>query len=636
MSIQSTLKTISMADKMSVSQLQQAVKAGTIPAYIAVPLIQERMKDKQQAQVASAAGQPQQPPVAQQVMAQADQDAIASLPAGMPAEYAHGGIVAFAEGGDTEDLEDYNEAIEEDEFKNYAQAMINRTPATGMGYGQVQGAALRAARQPAKGGEFDASGHKYDDLATTYAEQIGLNPALARYALKKETGGLKDPEKAVSRAGAIGPMQLMPATAKGLGVDPRDPAQNVMGGVKYLKQMMDRYGDERLALAAYNAGPGRVDAALRSERGIAGLPAETMRYIGMADGGIVNFAAGDLVDIGGNEYTETEDPEYVMADGVRTSRKFVEQSAQSPWNTRPKGEPIQVMPEGLGENLKMGLIKPAAAAADVISYPMNKLFKGVNALTGTSIPVSESDTPFYDKYVRGAQPVSAPAAAAAAPAPKAEEKPKAEAPAPVDEKAKADEGKKDAGTQEAAKVESPYEKLIRRIEEGDVRRAKQAEQDKYMGLLGAGLGMMAGKSQNPWENIGQGAMYGLGQYGQARKQTAAEEAAADKAMATALRYKSLDEYYKEQGQATRESKADALAQRTRSDAAEDRERFFNRQLEVIKGSFPKDPTLWTPEQKAQYEAAVQKIYTMPGYIALDRVANPSSYAGFRIVKPATQ
>ena len=80
---------------------------------------------------------------------------------------------------------------------------------------------------------------------------------------------------AVSRAGAIGLAQLMPATARDLGVNPRDPIQNLAGGARYLRQQLNRFdGDVEKALAAYNAGPGRVMTA----RGIPSIP-ETQAYV---------------------------------------------------------------------------------------------------------------------------------------------------------------------------------------------------------------------------------------------------------------------------------------------------------------------------------------------------------------------
>ena len=82
--------------------------------------------------------------------------------------------------------------------------------------------------------------------------------------------------RAVSSAGAIGLMQLMPATARDLGVDPWNPAQNIMGGARHLRALLDRFdGQIDLALAAYNAGAGAVTR-------YGGVPpyAETRTYVG--------------------------------------------------------------------------------------------------------------------------------------------------------------------------------------------------------------------------------------------------------------------------------------------------------------------------------------------------------------------
>ena len=82
-------------------------------------------------------------------------------------------------------------------------------------------------------------------------------------------------QTAVSRAGAIGLAQLMPGTARDLGVDPHDPIQNLSGGARYLRQQLNRFnGDVEKALAAYNAGPGRVMTA----GGIPSIP-ETQAYV---------------------------------------------------------------------------------------------------------------------------------------------------------------------------------------------------------------------------------------------------------------------------------------------------------------------------------------------------------------------
>ncbi|NLK20323.1 MAG: lytic transglycosylase domain-containing protein [Synergistaceae bacterium] len=118
-----------------------------------------------------------------------------------------------------------------------------------------------------------SSGGDWEGQISSLADKYGVEEALVRAVIKMESGGKTT---AVSHKGAMGLMQLMPGTAKMLGVDdPFDPVQNLEGGIKYLSQLSDKYkGDLTKTLAAYNAGPGRVDAC----GGIPPFP-ETQNYV---------------------------------------------------------------------------------------------------------------------------------------------------------------------------------------------------------------------------------------------------------------------------------------------------------------------------------------------------------------------
>lgn len=118
---------------------------------------------------------------------------------------------------------------------------------------EVSGApSYRTTKESAAG-----NAERFEALVREHAERQSLRPELVRAVIQVESGFNPG---ATSPKGAMGLMQLMPQTARELGVaNAYDPDENIRGGTTYLRQLLNKYGQEDLALAAYNAGPGAVD-----------------------------------------------------------------------------------------------------------------------------------------------------------------------------------------------------------------------------------------------------------------------------------------------------------------------------------------------------------------------------------------
>jgi soluble lytic murein transglycosylase-like protein len=159
--------------------------------------------------------------------------------------------------------------------ENGKRVYINANPpaprktASGKSAAASKAGSVRLAATPAP----KLSSEELERIIKDTAERHHVDPALVRAVIQAESGGSP---AAVSRKGAQGLMQLVPGTAQKMGVSNAfDPEQNVDGGVRYLRMLLERYhGDLDKALAAYNAGPSAVDRA----RGVPNIP-ETRAYV---------------------------------------------------------------------------------------------------------------------------------------------------------------------------------------------------------------------------------------------------------------------------------------------------------------------------------------------------------------------
>jgi len=336
---------VRMAEKLSIPQLQMAIKNGTIPSFIGIPLLNEKVTGAQKAKMAAQQAPQQQPTLADQVMQQAQATAgIPALPTNLSDEesYANGGIVAFARGGSSmSDMASQYLSDEDDDEMDYVRAILAgigedeypeeeesseegmgeemaamSAPSTGIPMlaqymresttAKEEGSPAQTVGREKEAVYAPAGGISPELLSNIRTEQpsTGVDDSLLKHVLHKESRGRrydKDGNLLTSPKGAQGEMQVMPGTQRdpGYGVVPaRDSSPDEMArvGRDYLNAMMKRYKDPKLAAVAYNWGPGNTDKWLMAGADPSKLPAETRNYIqGLAGGGIVGLAGGALV-----------------------------------------------------------------------------------------------------------------------------------------------------------------------------------------------------------------------------------------------------------------------------------------------------------------------------------------------------
>lgn len=645
MTIGSLMSRMGTAEKLSVAQIQQAIKNGTLPAYVGIPMLQDKMKQEQAARAAQQQVQ-QQPSIAEQVMAQASQASpgIPQLESNLPAQgMAGGGIVAFARGGfgdessdeDDEDYYDMAEAAQAMDDAAISRAIMARAEPQKPAYSSLTSAIPAgigtlvqqvkdkfspapepvAAKAPVKGQ------HKYHDRIVSEAEKLSLSPDFALRIAQKETGNLKNPETAVSPAGALGVMQLMPRTARGLGVkDPLNPDENIPGGLRYAKQMLDKYGDEKLAAMAYNWGPGNVDKWLKSGKGIEALPRETQKYVAaFAEGGSVkHFQLGGLSAV---DFMNSS-----LAD-VKRMAQMGEAGAAEELLRRQKN--MGIGPPRMAGSPPMPSTSPVAPAAAAVETPgaargvasllsrstvplmMGSAAYGIGnaimdkkqaeelALYGkepelTAEEIERASKPAFmrdvsmspkeqkERNIKPLAPLTYTPAGVETYGPRPGYTPPLKVdPALLDQ----EDLSRGQGMQQISRDldQAAFEKKIQELQDqpmkieqvattGEAKEKmpssmdeylqmlkggyedvkKQKEEDKYLALLAAGLGMMGGTSRYAGANIGAGALQGVSALMESNKQRAAEKNALDKSYGQALYRQGL-------GETNAASKAEQLA-----------------------------------------------------------------------------
>jgi len=431
--------------------------------------------------------------------------------------------------------------------------------------------------------------HPYANIVAQDAKKYGVDPKISLRLLNNETGGIKNPETAVSSAGAVGIAQFMPKTAGQYKIDPTDPRQSSDAMNRHVRHLMREYGDPKLVAIAYNWGEGNTNKWLQRGADPRMLPKETRNYLEkfmvtalakggevksyaeggsiipdsyeskmkrafgyepfqgpavqryMSGGKVQHFETGDLVSgdpmgMGGFEIMDVEKKPH----GLSSAEKlFLRQTGNPEWKIQDADK------KALAEDIKNKAAKSAAPAPAKPARPVNP--KPLVAPTQAQIDGAKTSVERQAEL----GPVPSPNISKVSPenvneALMALSQPDKEAEAPVDQMGN------------VTGISPEYDKLMEKFSKQEEANAKQRKEDKAYAMIMAGLATMGGESPNALTNIAKGQMAGLGMLQENRKQSAAEDARLMQMQGTVLRYKDAALLAKEAQTQTLELRRDRL------------------------------------------------------------------------------
>lgn len=542
MSVTNMNSRMAMAEKLSVPQLQQAIQSGSIPSYIGIPLIEQKMKAQKQASVPQ---QPEQKPIAQEVMEQAS--GIDSMPSNLPVSgYNDGGIVAFAEGGDVDDDFDYDSYLEQQEESEYDD-IIRKYSAEAEAAG-IEGIKVNRTKNVEK--KYAAGGilPPQTDYSPPLSQLLMRNPegieqlaemAARNYGTEEESSAPeinRDLADSITRrmATAENPSPVRAAfnQANDPSQDPRimalrqDPAYLAFaesGGVN---------GDTGLTAfleAGNTASPAPAVVPSRSlQSPLRMRTAQVRESRQQRDAPETQLAAQQAREFysPNNASLENRNPGIPMGEMLGSYTNRLAQTIRGDESYIPS-DLRAYSDRGMFSNLpEGGADTRPPAAPEARDFGMANM----DALAGTTYkPKPKEGTGITN--IPGARATSQGGGGNGAPV------------GGGGGGSGGGGGRTGGGgaSERAERPKSAFDDFMADIKASRDELSKQKAQDKYMAIMQAGLGMMSGTSPNAFANIGQGAQAGVASYAASGKQRAAERAALNKNLLMGQRYQSMED-----------------------------------------------------------------------------------------------